>query len=125
MIAVSAWARLFFVPSILPRNSVMHRLPLSIMIVAAIVAASQPLRADDAAARAPDKLADFRRHVNHIIVIYQENWSFDGLYGTFPGATGIANAGAAARQVDMQGQPFAPLPPPINTSRHAPDSHFP
>ncbi len=38
--------------------------------------------------------------INHVIVIYQENWSFDGLYGKFPGANGIANAGAAARQVD-------------------------
>ena len=31
--------------------------------------------------------------IQHLIVIYQENWSFDGLYGKFPGAEGIANAG--------------------------------
>src|SRR5947208_15512688 len=31
--------------------------------------------------------------IQHVIVIYQENWSFDGLYGKFPGADGIANAG--------------------------------
>ena len=30
--------------------------------------------------------------IDHIVVIYQENWSFDGLYGSFPGANGIANA---------------------------------
>jgi phospholipase C len=24
--------------------------------------------------------------IQHVIVIYQENWSFDGLYGKFPGA---------------------------------------
>ncbi|MDD5199813.1 MAG: acid phosphatase, partial [Terrimicrobiaceae bacterium] len=34
--------------------------------------------------------------IDHIIVIYQENWSFDGLYGSFPGANGIANASAAS-----------------------------
>src|SRR5207245_2421682 len=27
--------------------------------------------------------------INHLIVIYQENWSFDGLYGNFPGANGL------------------------------------
>ena len=30
--------------------------------------------------------------VEHLIVIYQENWSFDGLFGKFPGANGLANA---------------------------------
>jgi len=25
--------------------------------------------------------------INHVVVIYQENWSFDGLFGTFPGRT--------------------------------------
>jgi phospholipase C len=28
--------------------------------------------------------------LQHIIVIYQENWSFDSLYGQFPGASGYA-----------------------------------
>ena len=27
--------------------------------------------------------------LRHIIVIYQENWSFDSLYGQFPGANGL------------------------------------
>jgi len=26
------------------------------------------------------------RHIKHIVVIYQENWSFDSLYGLFPGS---------------------------------------
>src|SRR6266700_3115746 len=30
--------------------------------------------------------------IKHIIVIYQENWSFDSLYGQFPGADGLQNA---------------------------------
>lgn len=29
--------------------------------------------------------------VNHVIVIYQENWSFDSLYGRMPGVNGLAN----------------------------------
>src|SRR6267378_2483003 len=28
------------------------------------------------------------QRLRHIIVIYQENWSFDSLYGQFPGANG-------------------------------------
>lgn len=43
--------------------------------------------------------------INHVIVIYQENWSVDGLYGRFPGANGIANARATVRRVDTTGRP--------------------
>ncbi len=75
-------------------------------------------------AAAEKKLADFRRRVEHIVVIYQENWSFDGLYGTFPGANGIANAGAAARQVDKQGNAYLTLPPPL-AAGFRPDPRFP
>ncbi len=39
--------------------------------------------------------------IDHIVVIYQENWPFDGLYGSFPGANGLANASTAAlTQID-------------------------
>ena len=65
--------------------------------------------------------------VKHIIVIYQENWSFDGLYGKFPGADGIANAGELVRQVAKDGTPYHVLPRPIDTSKKpaVPDSRFP
>jgi phospholipase C len=55
------------------------------------------------------------RPIKHIIVIYQENWSFDSLYGLFPGANGLANSSAASlNQTDrfdnslsgQTGQPF-------------------
>jgi phospholipase C len=54
-------------------------------------------------------------NINHVVVIYQENWSFDSLYGSFPGANGIANAAAqnptALTQVDrITGQPIAGNP---------------
>ena len=39
--------------------------------------------------------------IDHFILIYQENWSFDALYGSFPGANGISNASAAStNQID-------------------------
>src|SRR5215211_1126770 len=65
--------------------------------------------------------------INHVIVIFQENWSFDGLYGMFPGANGIANAGPAANQVDLDGKPYETLPQPIDTALNppAPDERFP
>ena len=44
----------------------------------------------------PPSLGD----VEHIIVIYLENHSFDNLFGFFPGADGIATAGATKIQVE-------------------------
>ena len=50
--------------------------------------------------------------IDHIIVIYAENRSFDNLYGLFPGANGIANATPAQyTQVDNDGKPLPHLPP--------------
>ncbi len=48
--------------------------------------------------------------VQHIVVIYLENWSFDSLYGLFPGADGLAQATSAPPQVDQDGQPYSVLP---------------
>ena len=49
--------------------------------------------------------------INHFIVIYQENWSFDGLYGNFPGANGISNASSVAtNKLDrLSGNPIGTL----------------
>ena len=52
--------------------------------------------------------------IEHVVVMYLENRSFDHLFGTFPGANGLANAGAAGVQVDEAGQPYATLPPPLD-----------
>src|SRR6202140_5216585 len=70
---------------------------------------------------------DGLQKINHVVVIYQENWSFDSLYGRFPGANGIDNAGATIQQVDKDGKPYAPLPQPLNTtfSPAVPDPRFP
>ena len=52
--------------------------------------------------------------VGHIIVLFLENRSFDHLYGMFPGADGVDNAGFAAIQVTAEGRQFVTLPAVIN-----------
>src|SRR5258708_6188229 len=75
------------------------------------------------------------RHIKHIVVIYQENWSFDSLYGLFPGANGLAQSSPKSlNQTDrfdqllssQTSQPFSLVsgslklttpPPPINAGK--------
>ena len=55
-----------------------------------------------------DKLAK----IEHVVVIYADNRSFDHLYGLFPGAEGIARATAGQKtQLDHDGRPLPHLPP--------------
>src|SRR5262245_59318568 len=65
--------------------------------------------------------------LNHVVVIYQENWSFDSLYGKFPGANGLDSAAATTQQVDKAGASYPTLPQPLNTSFSpaVPDPRFP
>jgi phospholipase C len=59
--------------------------------------------------------------VDHVIVIYQENWSFDSLFGKFSGANGIANASPASlAQADKDGTPYRTLPPSIDNYKRPP-----
>ena len=49
--------------------------------------------------------------VQHIVVIYEENHSFDNLFGGWPGVNGLSSADAAhTLQVGVNGQPLACLP---------------
>ena len=49
--------------------------------------------------------------IQTVVVIYAENRSFDNLYGTFPGANGLANASQTAiTQLDRDGKPMRGLP---------------
>src|SRR4029077_5530007 len=50
------------------------------------------------------------RGLEHIIVIYLENHSFDNVYGEFAGANGLAGATGAPLQVDASATPFTTLP---------------
>src|SRR6516165_2926116 len=72
--------------------------------------------------------------IKHFVVIYQENWSFDSLYGLFPGANGLAQSSPKSlNQTDrfdkplsaQTGMPFSLVsgslslttpPPPINNN---------
>jgi len=50
--------------------------------------------------------------IEHIVIIFAENRSFDHLYGLFPGANGLANATADQKtQLDRDGRPLPILPP--------------
>jgi acid phosphatase len=58
------------------------------------------------ASRGDDQLSK----IEHIVVIYEENHSFDNLYGGWEGVNGLANADAAhTTQVDEAGSPYACL----------------
>src|SRR5947208_12875315 len=58
------------------------------------------------ASRGDDQL----RKIDHIVVIYEENHSFDNLYGRWEGVNGLANADPAhTTQVDETGSPYACL----------------
>lgn len=49
--------------------------------------------------------------VNHVVVIYLENHSFDNLYGQFTGANGLSNATTSnTTQVDATGTAYTTLP---------------
>ena len=52
----------------------------------------------------PNRLGNLNE-IKHIIVIYQENWSFDSLYGLFPGADGLANSFGQIPQLDRTAVP--------------------
>src|SRR5262247_2172483 len=79
----------------------------------------------------PDKDLDQKLHrIGHIIVIYQENWSFDSLYGQFPGADGLQNGFDTIPQRDKTAVPaYSALvyetPAPLTGSPLALDPQFP
>src|SRR5712692_11604988 len=82
---------------------------LSAVILAVAACAATP--------RAPASMGS----IDYVIVIYQENWSFDSLFGKFPGANGIANASPASLpQTDKDGKPYTTLPPSIDNWKRPP-----
>ncbi|HEY3118787.1 MAG TPA: alkaline phosphatase family protein, partial [Chloroflexota bacterium] len=82
-----------FAPSLLVRLA---------LLATAILPMGAGARSDDAAA-APAP-------INHVIVIYMENHSFDNLYGYFPGAEGLSRASIAGMQIGEDGKHDANLP---------------
>jgi phospholipase C len=70
----------------------------------------------------PGLTDDALAKIDHFVIIYQENWSFDSLYGEFPGTNGLNNATLAGTipQVDQSGNPLPNLPTP-STNPPVPD----
>src|SRR3569623_1307909 len=69
------------------------------------------LAAENGSGPRKDAAADLTL-IDTVVVIYAENRSFDNLYGSFPGANGVAKASARSRtQRDRDGKPFRELPP--------------
>jgi len=103
----------------------MNLFRLILIILAAFVAPLAVAQSDQANAnstkhaRQPTKL----NRLDHIIVVYQENWSFDSLYGFFPVANGLLNAARTAYpQVDAGGFLLTSVPQPLNNG--VPDPRF-
>ncbi len=60
--------------------------------------------------------------IQHILVIYLENHSFDNLFGLFPGADGLMGKKTDwALQIGADGKPYVTLPPVANTDTRAKD----
>jgi hypothetical protein len=75
----------------------------SLMAAAAIVASSAPAEPGDGGRQKLDK-------IQHIVVIYEENHSFDNVYGGWEGVNGRADASAAnTTQVGQGGVPYTCL----------------
>jgi len=94
------------------------RLLSSVAFSAIALSAAFPASAADA----PKGL----KKIDHLVVIYLENHSFDNMFGLFPGADGLQKGGWAL-QVDKDGKPYDFLPPVIdNDDKPAhPDARFP
>lgn len=69
-----------------------------------------------------DGARGLRAPIDHVIVLFLENRSFDHLFGTYPGADGLA--GYSGKQTDRSGKPYATLPQPLGRDGK-PDPRFP
>src|SRR6266567_297814 len=78
----------------------------SAFVVFAVAAIGSIGASGATAGRGDDQLSK----INHIVVIYEENHSFDNLYGGWEGVNGRANADAAHTiQVGQGGVPYTCL----------------
>jgi phospholipase C len=97
-------------------RSVMQTTPLAIAAWAAL-----PLLGGAAAAEAPKKPAAIP--ITHVIIIMQENRSFDSYFGTFPGANGIPNGTCVPLNTASPGQGcVAPFHDPHDINSGGPHS---
>jgi phospholipase C len=89
--------------------------PISPMLGLALLAAvDQWAWAADPQTRGPQR-------IEHILVIYLENRSFDNLFGHFPGANGLQDSSQTATQTDTQGQAYTTFPPVMSDRINPPE----
>lgn len=73
----------------------------------------------------PEQSAQAKK-IQRVIIIFQENWSFDSLYGKFPNVNGLANAKPeAVRQIDPFGKPYPLLLTCVNGDTNIPYDQIP
>jgi acid phosphatase len=83
------------------------RKALRALAAAALAAAITAVGAAAGNGNGTDNGSDRLSRIQHIVVIYEENHSFDNLYGSWEGVNGLSNAGAAhTRQVGQAGVPY-------------------
>src|SRR5437762_3419422 len=75
-----------------------------------------------ACARVGDDRGGARVPIDHIVVLFLENRSFDHLFGTYPGAEGLA--AYRGKQAGENGATYATLPAPLGRDGK-PDPRFP
>jgi phospholipase C len=75
-----------------------------------------------AGSRSPEAPRGDQAPIDHIIVLFLENRAFDHLFGTYPGADGIANY--RGKQADASGASYTTLPAPLGRDGK-PDPRFP
>jgi phospholipase C len=75
-----------------------------------------------ACARVGDERVAARVPIDHIVVLFLENRSFDHLFGTYPQADGLASY--RGEQADWNGVPYRALPAPLGRDGK-PDPRFP
>jgi phospholipase C len=100
---------------------------LAALAASAVIVTSLPDARADGSHSPPGNSFDhqLKQRVKHIVVIYQENWSFDSLYGQFSGANGLQNGFDTLPQLDQKGgytNYIYVTPQPLNGG---PDNRFP
>lgn len=84
-----------------------HRLSTLVVAALNLLLPWAPLVSAEPAPAVSDEAAAKLAQINHFVIIYQENHSFDALYGDWEGVKGLASADPARqRQRNQAGVPF-------------------